>query len=194
LRDVAGIDEPRRIVRTDRERILVSKFDPGFAARLHDALARLPELFDLEEVSREYRRLAALDSASTRVDTWHRAICELLARVATARSISGDQQAEIRAGIDSVAGLLAALLWSNPAVGDDRGPSGGEADALTDVLARMDADPGIFTRIYGSFQDRAVVNHCPGAPFARLFLLQGWTICATPIETPRRSQPVSSTD
>lgn len=181
-------------MRADNERILISKFDPGFAARLHEALARLPELFDLEAVSREYRRLAALDLASGRVATWHRAICELLARVATARSISGDQQAEIRAGIDSVAGLLDALLWSNPAVGDDREASAAEANALADVLARMDADPGIFTRVYGSFEGRAVVNHCPGAPFARLFLLHAWTICTTPIETARCSQPVPSTD
>lgn len=168
------------MVRADDNRILVSKFEAGFAARLHDALAQLPELFDLDVLSREYQRLASLDPAARRVDVWHSTICELLATLATARSISRTQQAEIRAGVDSVAGLLDSVLWSSPTVSDSHGASAAEAEALADVLSRMGADPGIFTRFYGSFEGKPVVNHCPGAPFGRLFLEQAWTICARP--------------
>lgn len=160
---------------------MISKFEAGFAARLHEALALLPELFDLDVVSAEYARLAALDPTATRAATWHQAITRLLATLSDARSITRTQQAEIRAGIDSLAGLLDALLWSSPTVSDTRGASPEEAEALADVVARMDADPGIFTRYFGAFDGRPVVNYCPGAPFARLFLQQGWTICTREI-------------
>lgn len=180
LREFAGIDSPRRAVRASADTILVSKFDVGFAARLHVALARLPELFDLKVVSRKYQRVALQDPAARRVDVWQRAIAELLARLATERSIAANQQAEILAGIDSVAGLLDSVLWSGPTISDCRGASPVESQALADVLSRMDADAGIFTRFYGAFEGRSVVNHCPGAPFARVLLDQAWTLCAAP--------------
>ena len=46
LRGPRGIEEPRRLVRVDEEEALVSKFEPGFAQRLHELLRLVPNLFD----------------------------------------------------------------------------------------------------------------------------------------------------
>ena len=48
LREVAGIAEPRRVVRRSPTAILVAKFDEGFAARLHETIDHLPEMFGVE--------------------------------------------------------------------------------------------------------------------------------------------------
>jgi hypothetical protein len=180
LRDHAGIAEPRRVVRRDGERILVSKFEDGFASRLHAALARVPELFETARVDARYRALST--QPGTRIQTWHTAISDLLATLAPERGLTLAQQAEIRAGIDSAAALIDAILWSSPTAGADYNPSAGEIDAYREAVERMDAEPGIFTRFYGVYEGVRVENHCPGAPFARKLLAQAWTICigATP--------------
>jgi hypothetical protein len=178
LRNVARVDEPRRIVRRENGRILLSKFEDGFAARLHEALSRVPELFDAAAVS---RRLPADDGPPVHVDAWHRAIIALLAELAHDRGLTASQRAEIEAGIDSVAALLDSVLWSRTPGTPPSPPVPAELHAYREAVARMDAEPGIFTRFYGVFEGARVENHCPGAPFARRLFAQAWTICtATP--------------
>jgi hypothetical protein len=177
LREQSGVAEPRRLVRRDADHILVSKFGVGFAARLHDAVARLPELFDEGVVSRRYRELSEGQPSAARVDVWHRAVGELLEGLGEERAIGSRRRAEVMAGVDSVAALLASILWSSPTVSDGFAPSSGEFEAYEDAVVRMDAEDGIFTRYYGTFDSAAVVNHCPGAPFGRRLVAQGWRIC-----------------
>lgn len=56
LRDTAGVEQWRRIVRDDGERILVSKFEEGFAAGVHELIAQMPELFDEPAIRAVYER------------------------------------------------------------------------------------------------------------------------------------------
>lgn len=179
LRDERGIAEPRRVARVDDETILVSKFEPGFAARLHEVLARLPELFDAGVVAERFAgRAGHLDGCTSRVACWHGAMLAMLAELGEARAIGRVECAQVGAGIDSVAAFLDTILWSSPALRTEPPVvEDGETAAYRDAVARMDADPSIFTRHYGRFEDRDVVNHCPGAPFARVLLAQAWTAC-----------------
>jgi hypothetical protein len=174
LRESAGVAEPRRIARVDPDRILLSKFAEGFAARLHEALARVPELFEEGAQAEAYARAPG---GTPRVGAWHQGMKELLGRLGTERSLAEDQRAEIMAGIDSVAALLDTILWSTPTVESTYTASTSEVDAYRDAVASMDAEPGIFTRFYGEYGGRQVVNHCPGAPFARVLLATGWRVC-----------------
>lgn len=168
-----GIETPRRIVRASESVILVSKFEPGFAARLLDAVDCIPELFDAEVIRRGY--LAR--PGEPRVEAWRLSVAALLDQLGPPRGLDRDQLAEIRAGTDSVAALLDSALWSGPTVGDDWAPSAAELDAYADALARMDDDSSIFTRYYGDFDGRRVENHCPGAQVARRLIAQAWAIC-----------------
>lgn len=176
LRDESGVAEPRRIARRDPQRLLVSKFPEGFAAQLHDALARVPELFELAPVSATYCEIAATPEAR-RVEAWHESILGLLRRLGAERGLTADQQAEVRAGLDSVAALLDSILWTSPVTGAPYAPAPGETEAYREAIARMDAPDGVFTRFYGVFEGMRVENHCPGAPFARKLLAHAWTIC-----------------
>jgi hypothetical protein len=168
-----GIETPRRIVRASESVILVSKFEPGFAARLLDAVDRVPEIFDVDVVRLGY---LARDG-EPRVEAWRLAVAALLDELGPPRGLDRDQLAEIRAGTDSVAALLDSALWTSPAVGDGWAPSAAERDAYADALARMDDDSSIFTRYYGDFDGRRVENHCPGAQVARRLIAQAWDIC-----------------
>lgn len=167
------IDGPRRVVRDSPEAILISKFEPGFAARLYQALDLLPELFEANEVGWRYRSQAG---EAVRVEAWRLAVNELLSDLGAARGLDRDQLAEIRAGTDSVAALLDSVLWSAPTLSAEWAPSDSEREARADALARMDDDSSIFTRYYGEFEGRRVENHCPGAPVARKLFEQAWTI------------------
>lgn len=160
--------------------ILVSKFDEGFAARLHEALAQLPELFDAAAQERAYAEAA---TETPRVRAWHDGMRLLLSSLTAEHAMDSDQRAEIMAGIDSVAALLDTILWSTPTVAGRYVPSSSEVEAYRDAVRSMDADPSIFTRFYGEYEGRPVVNHCPGAPFARLLLANAWRIC-TGVEPP----------
>ena len=178
LRESSEADEPRRVVRIDGESVLVSKFEPGFAAELHALLDRLPELFDEAAVSRAYAQQAAsAGRAEARVAVWHRALRTLLATLGVERGIDDAQQGLVRVGIDSVRAVLDSVLWSTPAVGDDYTASAGERSAYRDALARLEGERELFTRYYGTFEGRRVENHCPGAAFARTMLAQAWTAC-----------------
>lgn len=187
LQEVCGVSEPRRVVRRDADRILVSKFEPGFAANLHDAMALLPELFDDAVMGLTYRVLAEGHQEATRTDTWQRAASLLVDQLGGDRSLGREKQAEVMAGVDSVAALLASILWSSPTVADEFVPHASEFEAYADAVARMDADRGVFSRHYGVYDGAEVVNHCPGAPFARQLLAQSWRIC-TGLPAPGSSQ------
>lgn len=168
-----GFLEPRRVARESSEVILVSKFEPGFAARLHEAVDRVPELFDQDAIAVRYRERGG----EPRVDAWRLSVAALLGELGPGRGLDRDQLAEIRAGADSVAALLDSALWSGPIVGVEWQPSAGERNAYHDALARMDDDSSIFTRYYGDFEGRRVENHCPGAHIARRLIAQAWAIC-----------------
>lgn len=168
-----GITEPRRVSRESADVILVSKFGPGFAARLHEAIDRLPELFDSARVQDGYATRAGIP----RVEAWRVSVAEMLSELGPGRGLDRDQLAEIRAGTDSVAALLDSALWSGPTVGDGWRPSPAEERAYAEALARMDDDSSIFTRYYGDFEGRRVENHCPGARVARRLIAQAWEIC-----------------
>ena len=174
-----GIEGSRRIVRQSESALLVSKFGPGFAARLHEAIDRVPELFDPSVISAGYR---LNDSATPRVEAWRLAVKGLLADLGPKRGLDPDQLAEIRAGTDSVAALLDSALWSGPTVGAAWTPSESERTAYREALARMDDESSIFTRYYGEFEGRRVENHCPGSQVARRLFQQAWEICSSRFE------------
>ena len=179
LQNHVGVNEVRRIVREDPDSILISKFEPGFAPGLHTMLDELPQLFDSAEIAIAYSAVASADESATalRVDVWDQAMRRLLATLSAQRGIEDDRQALIRVGIDSVRAILDSALWSVPLISDDYEPQAGEIAAFRDVTSSMSPDHDLFTRHYGLFEDLDVVNHCPGAPFARLMLGQAWQVC-----------------
>lgn len=173
-----GVTEPRRVIHRDASRIFVSKFEDGFAAHLHDVLDRVPELFDAVVMAAEYAVLADTDPSATRAATWRAAIDALLVRLASERGLTQLDVTNVRGGLDSVSALLDSTLWSSPAAGDKSySVQPGELDAYHDVLARMEGDASIFTRVYGTFEGATVVNYCPAAAFGRRLFLQAWAIC-----------------
>ena len=178
LRDTAGIEQWRRIVRDDGERILVSKFEEGFAAGVHELIALMPELFDEPAIRAAYEHEAEAEAAigTSRVDAWHRALHAMLRAAGERYSIPNVRQAELRTGIDSVYAILQTLLWTDPKVGAPFESRESERSAYLEAIESMDDAHDMFTRVYGWYEDRQVVNHCPGAPFARVMLEQGWRV------------------
>ncbi len=178
LRVELGVEEPRRLVRDTGDEALVSKFEAGFAARMHALLDDLPELFDEAQVLARYEAAAlALPADTPRVDAWHGAMHAAVAEAGARLGIPDLRLAEVRAGVDSVRAILEAVLWSGPLVGDAYAPRTGEIEAYREALAQLADGRDLFTRYYGEFRGRAVQNHCPGAAFARRFLAQGWQAC-----------------
>jgi hypothetical protein len=178
LRDTTDIDRPRRVVRVDEERILVSKFEPGFAARLHELLDLMPELFDEASVVTAYEQRASAGGAgASRTVTWREAMHATLRAAAEQHAIPDLRQAEVRTAIDSVYAVLDSVLWSDPKVGDDYTPAPGETAAYRDGLQSLDPARDLFARHYGVFEGRSVVNYCPGAAFARVMLADAWRAC-----------------
>lgn len=173
-----GIEGRRRIVRAGPTTTLVSKFEPGFAQKLIDRLESLPGLFDVAAVRSRYHALAEAEPTATRAATWHLAALQHLASEADTLSLEPRDVAEVEAGIDSVAALLDSVLFTGPLAGESSSISDAEAGAYAEVLERMDADSGLFTRIYGTFEGSVVVNHCPGSRFARTLFQQAWAICS----------------
>jgi hypothetical protein len=121
-----GFEGERRRVRESPDGILVSKFGPGFAARLHDALDRVPELHDANGLAARY---AATPAGTPRVEAWRLAVESLLAALGRERGLSRDQLSEVQAGVDSVAGLMDSVLWTSPTLGTEWTPSPAEASA-----------------------------------------------------------------
>ncbi|MCA9849055.1 MAG: hypothetical protein KC461_00175, partial [Dehalococcoidia bacterium] len=94
-----GVDRPRRVVRADDREILVSKFEPGFAAQLHRLLDELPELFDEPRVIASYQRMAhELPADTPRVDAWHAAMHAALRTAGERLEIDDSRLAEVRVG------------------------------------------------------------------------------------------------
>jgi hypothetical protein len=178
LREEQQIEDGRRLVRVDDTTILISKFEPGFAPQLHSLLDELPELFDDAHVQHAYATSASEGSATLlRVDVWDLGMRALLATLGADRGIEDARQALVRVGIDSVRAVIDTALWSAPRTGDEYEPSSGELTAYREAIASLDPEHDLFTRHYGTFEARSVVNHCPGAPFARTMLAQAWTAC-----------------
>ncbi len=175
INDDLGIEGTRRLVRDDGREALVSKFDEGFAAGVHELIALMPELFEESSVVAAYQREAA--SGGLRLDAWHRAMHGMLRTAGGREGISDLRQAEVRTGIDSVYAILGTALWSDPRVDEAFSPGNGERVAYLEALESLSDGRDIFMRVYGRFEGRMVVNHCPGASFARVMLAQGWTAC-----------------
>jgi hypothetical protein len=182
LEDEVGVDRPRRLVRVDEREILVSKFEPGFAAQLHQLLDQIPEIFDEAGVIERYQALApSLPADTPRVDAWHAAMHAALRLAGERLEVEDSRLAEVRVGVDSVRAVLEAVIWTQPRVGDDYTPRSGEVDAYREGMAALQDDRDIFTRYYGDFEGVPVRNHCPGAAFARRMLAHGWhAITGTP--------------
>ena len=171
-----GVEGARRVVRENDDEILVSKFEPGFAARLGEVMAALPRLTDRTIVARAYEREAARTPEAARVEVWRRAMAALVAEGLAAAGRDVGEGALVRAGIDSVAAVLDSVLWTAPAATQPWSPSAAERRAFEEALART-AATDLFTRRYGAFEGQAVVNHCPGAAYARALLACGWHAC-----------------
>jgi hypothetical protein len=186
INDDLGIEGARRLVRDDGREILVSKFDEGFAAGVHDLIALMPELFEESSVIAAYEREAA--HGGIRLDAWHRGMHAMLRAAGDREHISDLRQAEVRTGIDSVYAILSTALWTEPQVDDRYAPGTGERTAYLETIETLADDRDLFTRVYGRFEGRTVVNHCPGAAFARVMLAQGWTAC-TGEPLPERPEP-----
>jgi hypothetical protein len=178
LRHVAGIEDWRRIARDDGERILISKFEGGFAAGVHELIALMPELFDEPAILAVYEREAATAPGTSRVDAWHRALHAMLRAAGDRHAIPNLRQAEVRTGIDSVYAILQTLFWTDPKCGASYQSRAAERSAYLEAIVSMDDVHDMFTRVYGWYEDRQVLNHCPGAPFARVMLEQGWRVCS----------------
>lgn len=190
LRRDLGVAESRRLARLDEESALVSKFEEGFAPRLHALLDALPEILDERAVLDAYAVEASRAAPGTsRLEVWDRALRGLL-REACARlgiTEADDQQAFVRVGVDSVRAVLESILWSAPTVDETYAPRAGERAAYLDVL-RAFAGRDFFTRTYGQFEGRLVQNHCPGSAYARVMLAQAWRVC-TGAEPPTEPPP-----
>lgn len=174
LREERGVEEPRRLVRVDAEEALISKFEPGFAAGLHELLQLVPDLFDEATVVAHTERAMASASGEPRTGAWHAAMHAALARAGEAHGVPDLRLAEVRAGIDSVRAILDVVLWSDPRCGEVYEPQPGEIDTYREAFVELDHGRDVFTRYYGMFDGRAVRNHCPGAAFARVLLAQAW--------------------
>ena len=183
LREELGIEEPRRVVRTSSERILVSKVAPRFALDLFQLVELTQELFDEAHVIEACEaRARRADLATLRSDNWRSALHALLAQSGAPRGMPDERLAEIRVGIDSVFSVLESVLWTHPRLTDRYVPNEGEIAAYRECVARLDRHHGLFTRTYGQFEGRRVENHCPGAELARTLLAHAWRACTgTPV-------------
>ena len=178
LEQVRGITARRRLAHADEVRLLVSRFEPGFAARVGEVLMRVGLLEEGEgHIVAAYDARAGLEPGSLRVDVWCTATSQVARECAQARGLSEDDADLLVAGIESVAAVLNAVLWSGPLAGQAYVPEGSEGDAYREALNGADPAADLFTRQYGTFDGRAVVSHCPGAPYARALLAAAWKAC-----------------
>ncbi len=173
-----GIPERRRLAHADHARLLVSRFETGFAAKVGEVLMRVGLLDDGEDlIVAAYDTRAGLEPGSLRVDVWCAATSEVARDRAQALGLGEEDADLLVAGIESVAAVLNAVLWSGPLAGEAYVPEGSEGDAYREALIGADPASGLFTRQYGTFEGRAVVSHCPGAPYARVLLAAAWRAC-----------------
>lgn len=172
-----GIADPRRLAREDQDSMLVSKFPPGFISRVGETVERLDLLADPDHLATATADRARRFPREPRVEGWRAAACDLVRERAADRGLTEEDAELVTAGIESVAALMHAVLWSEPLAGDPYEPADAERDAWRDALVRTEGAGDIFTRHYGAFEGRAVVAHCPGAPYARALLESAWRAC-----------------
>lgn len=176
-----GVTERRRVVRDDGTRVLVSKFDEGFAAHLHGVLERVPELFDADCVGEAYVAMANEHRDAPRAVVWRVAIDGILCGLADARGLTGADITNVRGGLDSVAALLDSALWTSPLAGDQGyAPAPGEVAAYRDAIEGLEGDGRLFVRVYGQFEGAHVVNYCAAPTFGRRLFVQAWAITTGP--------------
>lgn len=179
-----GIDGARRVVAADERRIVVSKTPEGFTERLFEALDALEEALHDDHVAAAMA--ACSEPARPRVDVWEAAVMRCVADQAAKLGLPPSVAEEVRFGVESVAALLRAVLWCDLPGEGAHEPSPAERAAFRDLWESLTGDGRRFTRVYGVFDGRPVVAHCPGARLARTLLAQGWRLC-TGEETPERS-------
>ncbi len=172
-----GIADARRLAREDGERLLVSKFPPGFIARVGETVGHLGILAAPDPLAAASAGRARRLPREPRVEGWRAAACELVRERAAARGLSEADAELVTTGIESVAAVMRAVLWSDPLAGEPYAPAPAERQAWRDALARGEGSGDLFTRHYGAFEGRAVVAHCPGAPYARALLESAWRAC-----------------
>ncbi len=178
LREELGIEESRRVVRSNERRIVVSKVDAELVPDLLQLIELTPELFDSARVEAAYRQRAArADPATLRAENWRAAMQELLQAAGRRHGIHDVRLAEVRVGIDSVFAILESVLWTHPTLGESLTPHEGEIAAFRECLSRLDPARDLFMRYYGHFDGRPVENHCPGAALARNLLEGAWRAC-----------------
>ena len=174
LRDEAGIDGPRRLVRVGDDRILVTKVPEGFAAELLTGVYALPALAALAPLRRAYAASAARLPGVSSVRTWRASVESLIDEALTAELVS--LREDILIGIESVEAMLDTIFWGGPTNEQGHTPLPGEREAYRDATARLESAQDLFTRRYGVFEGREVVNYCPAAPLARTILSNGWAV------------------
>ncbi|MBH77886.1 MAG: hypothetical protein CL897_06635 [Dehalococcoidia bacterium] len=172
-----GIVDVRRIVREDDNGFLLSKVPSDLIGRVGVMVERLA-LFSKDDPI----AIATADQAyrypnRSRVDNWRAAVCDLIRKRAQSQGFSSDDADLLTVGVESVAAVMRAVLWSDPVEGEICAPSSAEIDAWRDVLGRTDRAGDLFTRHYGFFEGKAVSSHCPGAPYARAFMESAWRCC-----------------
>ncbi len=179
-----GVEGARRVVAADARRIVVSKTPEGFAERLFQALDAIGDALADDRIA---AAMAALSQPGrTRVDVWEAAVIRCVAEEAANLGLPPSVAEEVRFGVESVAALLRAVLWRDLPGEGAHEPSPAERAAFRDLVESLTGDGRRFTRVYGVFDGRPVVAHCPGARLARTLLAQGWRLC-TGESIPERS-------
>jgi len=179
-----GVEGARRVVAADDRRIVLSKTPPGFAERLIRALEPLEA--DLTDEHIAATMASETNRGRSRVDAWEAAVMERTAEAVTRLRLPPALVDEVRYGVESVAALLRSVLWCDRACSELHEPSPAEEAAFRDAWESLSGEGRRFTRVYGVFEGRPVLAHCPGASIARTLFAQGWRLC-TGQDLPRRT-------
>jgi hypothetical protein len=172
-----GIDEPRRVARATSSTLVVSKVDDGFFERLSVTLERVAGLFEPATHAAAYGLVTTARPGLPRAEAWRVGVEGILRDAEAAGFVDAAQRAEIMGGIDSVSAIVDALMWSAPPAGEAWTPSDADKSAFRQLLDDFDHGSPLFTRHYGDFEGRQVVNRCPGGGFARRFVRLAWATC-----------------
>ena len=177
LRLEAEINDWRRIVRVDDTTILISKFEEDFARNLHQSISQIPELLKLPIIKMQYTNSAMKNNNIERTKNWYHAVSYIIDSSLNKTNIDNNRVIEIQAGIDSIYSILETILWTSPKTMDTYKPHEGEITAYEDLLKSMENSHDIFTKYYGNYENRKVVNHCPGAIIAKTLITHAWEVC-----------------
>jgi hypothetical protein len=186
LREHLGLMEYRRVLRENGEVIVISKFEPGFSQDLFATVDLVPELFDEGVVAAEYEALAAGylagGVAPLRTAVWREAAERVLGRLCAERGIDARRRMLVLPGVESAQAVLDGILWTAPVIGGAYAPHPGETAAYREFEASAGTAPApgvrdLFTRFYGLLDGRRVEAYCPGAPYGRRLVAQGWRVC-----------------